>query len=143
MEVLRKALEVNPFHAKSHNNLGSLLAQQGKSEEAGKHFLLAIEYEPNYPLPHFNLGLLLMAQGKHKEAIQHLQKTLTTEHENTPPVHIYTLAVVYARQGDFEKARDYALRAKQKAVGSGQESVANAIEKFLNQLNTMTKPDGQ
>ena len=142
MEVLRKALDVNPFHALSHNNLGYLLAQQGKFEEAEEHYLLAIQYEPNFQLPRFNLGRLLMTQGKHKEAIQHLQKTLTSEDESTPD-HIYTLALAYAHQGDLGKARDYALQAKQKAVGPGQESVADAIEKLLTQLNKMAKPDGQ
>ncbi len=142
MDVLRKALEVNPFHALSHNNLGYLLAEQGKSEEAEKHFLLAIRYEPNFSLPHSNLGRLLMAQRKHKEAIQHFHKALATEDENTPE-HIYTLALAYAHQGDFEKARDYALQAKQKAIGPGQESVADESEKLLIQLNKMAKPDGQ
>ena len=142
MDVLKKALDVNPFHALSHNNLGYLLAQQGKSEEAGEHFRLAIQYQPNFQLPHFNLGRLLMTQGEHKQAIQHLQKTLTPENESTA-VHIYTLALAYAQLGDLKKAKDYALQAKQKAVGPGQESVTNAIKKLLAQLDRMAKPDGQ
>ena len=139
--VLRKAIEVNPFHATSHSNLGYLLAQQGRSEEAEKHCLLAIQYEPNFSLPHFNLARILMTRAKHREAIQHLHQAITTEDENTP-LHIYTLGLAYAQLGDLEKARNYALQAKHKAVGPGQEPVADAIEKLLTHLNETAKPDG-
>ena len=142
IEVLRRALEVNPYHATSHSNLGYLLDQQGKSEEAEKHFLLAIQYEPNSQLPHFNMGRLLMARGKPEEAILHLQQTLTPENESVP-LHVYTLALAHAQVGNLEKAREYALRARQKAVGPGQEPVTDAIEELLTFLDQVEKPDEQ
>ncbi len=141
-DVLRKALEVNPYHALSHNNLGYLLAEEGKSEEAEKHFLLAIHYEPSFALPSFNLARLLMAQRRYREAIPHLEKTLDPEDENTA-AQIYTLAVANAHLGDFGKARDYALQARQKAVGPGQQQVVDAVEKFLTQIDQMAKSDGK
>ncbi len=140
MEVFRRALEVNPFHATSHSNLGYLLDQQGKSEEAEKHLLLAIQYEPNSQLPHFNMGRLLMARGKPGEAIPHLQQTLTPENESVP-LHVYTLALAHAQVGDFEKAREYALQARKKAVGPGQEPVVEAIEELLTFLDMMAELD--
>ena len=141
-EVLRTTLEVNPYHALSHNNLGYLLAQEDKNEEAEKHFLLSIQYEPNFALPRFNLGRLLMTQGKYREAIKHLEAVLDTEDENTP-AHIYTLALAHAQIGDLETSREYALQAKEKAVGPSQEPVADAVEKLLTYLNQVANPDGQ
>ena len=139
MEVFRKGLEVNPFHSLSHNNLGYLLAAQGKSEEAKTHFLLAIQYEPNFQLPHFNLGLLMMSQGQPKEAIRYLQEALIIEDENI----LYALAVAYAQTGDYKKARKYILQAKTKVAEPGKESLAKAIEDFLEQLEKVGKSDGQ
>ncbi len=141
-EVLGKALEVNPYHGLSHNNLGYLLAQEGRNEEAEKHFLLAIQYEPNFSLPRFNLGRLLMTQGKQREAIKHLEKALNTEDENTP-AHVYTLALAHAQLGELGKAREYALQAKEKAVGPGQEPVAGAVEELLTRLNKIAQANGQ
>ncbi len=140
--VLRKAIEVNPFHATSHSNLGHLLAQQGRTAEAEKHFLLAIRYEPNFALPHTNLGRLLMGQGKYREAIEHLHKALASDEENTAG-RIYLLALAHAGQGDSKKAKEYALQASEKAVGPGQESVAEAARELLTQIDQAAKPDGR
>ena len=48
-----------------------------------------------------------------------------------------------AHKGDLEKAREYALQAKEKAVGPGQESVAETVAKLLAQLDQMARPDGR
>ena len=92
-------------------------------------------------MPLFYLGRLLLTREKYQDAIRHLLKTLTPESERTP-VHMYTLAEAYARQGELQKARQYAQQAKQR-VGPGQESVASAIETLLTKLDRMAKPDGQ
>ena len=131
--ALRKAVEINPFHADSHSNLGHLLAQLGKSAEAEKHMRLAIRHQPNFRLPHFNLGRLLLTQGRYEEAVRHLHKTLDGKDEGDP-LHLYTLALAYAQLGELEKSELYALRAKRRAVAPNQAEIARSIESLLDEL---------
>lgn len=135
-EALRKALEINPYHALSHNNLGYLMAQKGQADEAARHFRLAIQYEPNFHLPHFNLARLLMSQGKADEAVRHLERTLKPENEGTP-VYLHTLALARIQLKQFQKAREAALKAKQMAAASSQQSLLREIEALLARLEGM------
>ena len=139
--ALRKAVEINPFHAGSHSNLGHLLAQLGESAEAEKHMRLAIRNQPNFPLPHFNLGRLLLTQGRYEEAVRHLQKTLGGD-DDGDPLHVYTLALAYAQLGELEKAEHYALLAKRKAAGPDQAGIARNIESLLNELERAASSHG-
>ncbi|MDE2928863.1 MAG: tetratricopeptide repeat protein [Acidobacteriota bacterium] len=139
--ALRKAVEINPFHADSHSNLGHLLAQLGRSTEAEKHMRLAIRHQPNFPLPHFNLGRLLLTQGRYEEAVRHLHKALDGENDGDP-LHVYTLALAYAQLGELEKAEHYALLAKRKAVAPDQAGIARNIESLLNELERAASSHG-
>src|SRR5262249_5586200 len=60
----RAALEINPGHAKAHNNLGNLLAGQGRLAEADACFRAALKGNPNYALAYCNLGPALCEQGR-------------------------------------------------------------------------------
>ena len=139
--ALRKAVEINPFHADSHSNLGHLLAQSGSSAEAERHMRLAIRHQPNFPLPHFNLGRLLLTQGRHEEAVRHLHMTLDGE-DDGDPLHVYTLALAYARLGELEKAEHYVLRAKRKAVAPNHAGIARDIESLLTELERAADSHG-
>ena len=139
--ALRKAVEINPFHADSHSNLGHLLAQSGKSAEAEKHMRLAIRHQPNFQLPHFNLGRLLLTQGRYEEAVRHLHKTLDGE-DDGDPLHVYTLALAYAQLGELEKSEHYALRAKRTAAAPDQAGIARNIESLLTELERAAKSNG-
>ncbi|MCY3776825.1 MAG: tetratricopeptide repeat protein [Candidatus Aminicenantes bacterium] len=140
--ALRKAVEINPFHADSHSNLGHLLAQLGRSMEAETHLRLAIRHQPNFPLPHFNLGRLLLTQGRYEEAVRHLQETLDGE-DDGDPLHVYTLALAYAQLGKLERAKHYALAAKRNAVAPEQAGMARDIESLLTELERAAKSHGK
>ena len=139
--ALRKAVEINPFHADSHSNLGHLLAQLGRSAEAEKHMRLAIRHQPNFPLPHFNLGHLLLTQGKYEEAVRHLHKALDGQNDGDP-LHVYTLALAYAQLGKLEKAEHHALQAKRKAVAPNHAGIARDIESLLTELKRAANSHG-
>ena len=141
IDALRKAVEINSFHADSHSNLGHLLAQSGRSTEAEKHMRLAIRHQPNFPLPHFNLGRLLLTHGRYEEALGHLHKALDGADDGNP-LHVYTLALAYAHLGELEKAEQYALRAKRKAVAPDQAGLARDIESLLNELKRAADSHG-
>jgi tetratricopeptide (TPR) repeat protein len=66
-----------------HNNLGIVLADQGKLDEAIAHFSEALRIDPNYAEAHYNLGLALVGQGKLDEAIAHYSKALRIKPDYT------------------------------------------------------------
>ena len=58
--MYRKAIELDPSHAKAHNNLGLLLETVRKDYDgAEKMYRKAIELDPSHAMAHNNLGLLL------------------------------------------------------------------------------------
>ncbi len=59
-----------------HYNLGCLLLQQGKTDEAIKHWLQAVRIRPSQPTIHYNLAVLFAQQGKIEQAIQHYYEVL-------------------------------------------------------------------
>ena len=117
--AFRKALEINPYHAGAHNNLGSLLLAEGRLDEAAGHFQASLENDPDNRLARFNLGRVLVAQGRLAEAIAELQRIVTPEDEETPR-YLYALGAAYVRAGDREKGLRTAEEAKRKAEALGQ-----------------------
>ena len=59
---------LTPYDSQGHNNLGNVLAQGGKPDEAIQEFRKAIEIKPENPEAHFALGFVLARQGKSAEA---------------------------------------------------------------------------
>jgi tetratricopeptide (TPR) repeat protein len=72
----QKALEINPYSADAHNNLGYSLFQKGRVNEAIAHFQRALEIKPDYAETHNNLGYSLLRKGRVNEAIAHFQRAL-------------------------------------------------------------------
>jgi tetratricopeptide (TPR) repeat protein len=66
----------------THNNyravavLGSLLAAQGRLDEAKEHYALALSYKQGYAEAHFLLGDALLREGQLDQAINHLRQAL-------------------------------------------------------------------
>ncbi len=60
MAILLKANQLDPDIPIVKNQLGNLLAEEGKPLQAAPYFLAAIKLEPNEPLYHYQLGTLLV-----------------------------------------------------------------------------------
>ena len=58
-------VEKSPQKARPHNNLGNVLYNQGRTEEAKEHYLHALRINPDYEEAHNNLGLALKQSGSH------------------------------------------------------------------------------
>ena len=59
-----------------HNNLGAVLARQGKTQEAVAHYVEALRIRPCLAEAHNNLGIALAGQGKTQEAVAHFAEAL-------------------------------------------------------------------
>jgi tetratricopeptide (TPR) repeat protein len=69
-----RALELDPYHADAHVNLGRVQHESGKLEEAESHYRRALTTEPENVLAAFNLGTLLEDLGRIQEAITEYKK---------------------------------------------------------------------
>src|SRR5436853_535048 len=71
-----RALALKPDYAEAHNNLGNVLTQQDKHDEALASFERALAINPNYAAPHSNSGMTLLAQGRIEQAMTNLRRAL-------------------------------------------------------------------
>jgi protein O-mannosyl-transferase len=60
----------------AHSNLGIVLADKGRTDEALVHCQMALKLNPQYPDAHYNLGHLLEEMGQTEDAVAHYQKAL-------------------------------------------------------------------
>ena len=67
----------------AHNNLGIVLANMGRADEAMVHYQKALEIKPNHADAYYNLGHLLAKMGRTDEALAHYQKALELDPNHT------------------------------------------------------------
>jgi tetratricopeptide (TPR) repeat protein len=70
------AIDVTRDNHIAQNNLGRVLAGDGKVAEAIEHYKEALRIKPGFATAHTNLGAALMKQGKVDEAIAHFTEGL-------------------------------------------------------------------
>jgi tetratricopeptide (TPR) repeat protein len=69
-------LQKNPGCWMADYNLGIVLSEQGKAEQAIEHYRRAIDLRPDYAEAHYNLGRLLVERGQLEDAIAHYEKAI-------------------------------------------------------------------
>jgi protein O-mannosyl-transferase len=72
----RDTLAKNPNALVAHSNLGNVLVEAGRYEEAIQHFEYALQIKPNYANARNNLGVALARAGKVQEAVAQYELTL-------------------------------------------------------------------
>lgn len=70
----RKAVALDPSYPAPHNDVGVLLEEQGRLEEAERSYLQALTLNPNYAEAHANLAMLYERMGNKEKAIVHWLK---------------------------------------------------------------------
>ena len=85
-----------------HNNLGIVLREQGRTEEAIKHYLQALRSNPDYALAHYNLSNAYAEQGKNKKVIEACKHAIRIKPDYAD-AH-YNLGVAYGGSGKYKEA---------------------------------------
>jgi tetratricopeptide (TPR) repeat protein len=91
-----------PGQAVGHHFLGHALSDQGRTEEAIRHFQKELEINPRSSRAAGILGVALAAQGRLGEAVSYYRKALEI-HPNYKSVHC-ALGAALAMQGHFDEA---------------------------------------
>lgn len=73
---LAKAVEMDPSHARSHNDLGEALRALGRHEEAVACYQRSIALQPDLAYPYGNLGAALHALNRDEEALGWVEQSL-------------------------------------------------------------------
>ena len=115
-------LGASAAHADDMQQANTLL-KAGQSPQALEHVNKAIAAKPRDPEARFLKGLILTEQGDTKDAIEVFQG-LTQDYPDLPEPY-NNLAVIYAGQGQYEKAR----AALEKSIRT-HSSYATAYEKI-------------
>jgi tetratricopeptide (TPR) repeat protein len=127
--LFQHAVKVTSNNHLAHNNLGNVLARQGKTEEAIDHYARALQIRPYFPNAHNNLGKALARQGKTAEAIGHYLKALQVN-PDLPEAH-NNLANALTQQGKDQEAIDHytkALQLKPNFAGA-HNNLGNVLER--------------
>ena len=102
MTAYRKALVLNPNFAEAHSNLGVVLTELGRLEEATAACHKALELKPDLAEAYNNLGNAFKDQGKLKEAVTAYRKALELK-PNYPAAHA-SLGNMFKNQGKLKEA---------------------------------------
>lgn len=98
----RDTLAKNPASWMAHNNLGNVLAHQGKLDEAIVEYTETLRLKPDHMRAHMNLANALARQGRFDEAIIHYRELLRNL-PDFPDAH-HSLGVALAAQGRLDEA---------------------------------------
>ncbi len=88
-----------------HTDLGVVLAERGRLEEAIEHYHKALLINPDDANAHNNLGNALAARGEAEEAIQQYQQTLRISPQHAS-AHS-NLGLALAKRGQWEEAVEH------------------------------------
>ncbi len=113
-----EAFGIGPFErrfhrGRAHNDLGALLTEAGKTDEARQHFAKAIAAPAPLPAAVNNLGVVLCLRGDCAHAISTWER-LRTDHGMDPRL-LNNLGVALANTGDVAAARGLLERAARTA----------------------------
>lgn len=76
-QLISDAIKINPHAAFAHNNLGKVLKDLNRQEDALTAFNLALSLTPNYPEALNNRGNILIELGRLDDALQSYDQALT------------------------------------------------------------------
>lgn len=121
MNLLGRALSVDPHNSKAHHFLGIALMMSGRFDEATREFDSALRIYPGFVDARIGLAQVAASRGDSASAIMQLE-TILNEHPEYPKIY-QALADVYTKfRLDNEKARMYNQRF-QDLINSKQVSI--------------------
>ena len=97
-----QALALAPDLAEAHNNLGNVLKDQGKLDEAAAQFEQAVALKPDLAEAHNNLGNILREQGKLDQALARFEQALALKPDLAEAHN--NLGNALKQQGKFDEA---------------------------------------
>ena len=105
----RRTIETNPKAFMAHGNLGSMLLDTPRTNEALAHLNKAIEIKPDYGDAHFNLGIAYFRMQRLDDSLVHFQEALRVQPGSAAAR--MNLGALLIQKGDLDGAIPYLRRA--------------------------------
>jgi tetratricopeptide (TPR) repeat protein len=102
LEAYRRSVELDPSHLDAALNLGRLLHEAGRLDEAEAHYRSVLQIRPDDSLAAFNLGVLLEDQRRVDEALCAYE--LAIQHDPDHADAHYNAARLYQSVGQVHRA---------------------------------------
>jgi tetratricopeptide (TPR) repeat protein len=127
--LFRHTLAVTKNNSVIESDLGHVLCQKGRANEALPHVLKAVALNPNLALAHYNLGNVLLAQGRNAEALAQFE--IHVNLDPLDPVAQYNFGSVLLDQGLAEDAIPHLEKAVQIRPGAADyhDTLGNAFRR--------------
>ena len=91
----------------AENNIGAILARQGRYEEAVEHLRAASALEPDDPVSQLNLGVYAQQHNDFRQAITRYEATLQLATDRRTRASAYAnLGQIFFSQHDYARARE-------------------------------------
>ncbi|MDJ0786465.1 MAG: tetratricopeptide repeat protein [Myxococcota bacterium] len=139
MEVLTRAVSIDPTHWKAHNNLALAAIDAGELEVAEAHYRESLGIKPQAAVAN-DLGYVLQQQGLSEEAIEMYRRSLELDPESTSAN--FNLAALLAFEGAHAEAERHlraALATERTSRGLSALAVVQAAQGKLDESATSLK----
>jgi Flp pilus assembly protein TadD len=103
--LFERTLAVTERNFIIENNLGVIVAREGRFDDAAALYREALAVNPGYAEAHVNLGHELLRSGQREEAFAHLTKAVEIKPQSADAQA--DLGILFAAQGRFEEARKH------------------------------------
>lgn len=100
----KKALNIDPLNIDAHNNLGIVLKELGKINEAIKSFKEVLKINSKNIYGHYNLGLAYKKIFNHKNAILSFSQVIKIDPNHYSAFN--NLGIVFREIGELKKAKE-------------------------------------
>lgn len=129
------AIEVTEKNWMAHNNLGKVILDKGRIDEAVMHFTKAVEGNPSYALAHLNMGFAYYFKYEFASAQKAFENALKSD-PSCHPAH-FGLGLVYLGVGNMELLRiEY-----DKLVSSGSSYAPELMDAIIAYNNGVSAAD--
>jgi tetratricopeptide (TPR) repeat protein len=72
----QRAIQIDSRCAEAYNNLGNVMAEQGRLDESVANYRKSLSVRPDQAVVHFNLGVALLRLGMTNDAAAHVAEAL-------------------------------------------------------------------
>ena len=127
-----EAIRLNPQYADAYNNRGIAKGALGRHKEAIADYNEAIRLNPQYDKACCNRGITKSVLGRHKEAIADFNEAICINPQCAEAY--YNRGNAYKEIGAHEKARADFQRALELATEQGNQALAQAARRLLDEL---------
>jgi tetratricopeptide (TPR) repeat protein len=121
-----RAVAIRPDYPDALNNLGNVLARQGKLDESKARFAAAVAADPRHANAQLNLGRVLLLQGDAEDALPHLEVAARLHPDD--PTALDQLAKALFKLGRFDAAiPPYAGLARRYPTAANHNNLGSAL----------------